>query len=121
MRYFTPGEKAEIVDMEGHSLGKRVFTLGEKVLCVNVCEDAWIDSGVFDDQIQMGARLIINTSASPYRRGVDLEREEVLKKRVAETGSTIVYTNAVGGQDVLVFDGGSLIMNEKGEIITKGK
>ncbi len=120
-RYFEPGEKAEIVDMEGNSLGKRVFTLGEKVLCVNVCEDIWMDGGVFDDQIQMGARLIINTSASPYRRGVDLEREEVLKKRVAETGSTIVYTNAVGGQDVLVFDGGSLIMNEKGEIIIKGK
>jgi NAD+ synthase (glutamine-hydrolysing) len=105
-RWFTPGE--------GPST--RYLVAGVTV-GVTICEDMWCAGGPMADQAAAGARLLVNLNASPYSRGRRGERLAVLADRVAEAGCPIVYVNQVGGQDELVFDGASLVMEAGGAIV----
>jgi NAD+ synthase (glutamine-hydrolysing) len=101
-RYFTPGLDANTV------------TWGDSRLSISICEDAWHGGAPFNQYI--GEPLIVNINGSPYHRGKTGEREEILKARAHQTGAWIVYVNAVGGQDELVFDGGSMVMAPDGTV-----
>jgi len=87
---------------------------------VNICEDIWLDDGPHVAQAKAGAGLIINLSASPYHMGKGELRYKLLSMRARETNSFICYSNIVGGQDELVFDGSSLILDKKGKILARG-
>ena len=108
-RYFQPGNSPF------------VFALGGAVLGVNICEDIWVKGGVAKYQAGQGARLLINISASPYHAGKGTLREKMLKERAEETNAYICYNNSVGGQDELVFDGASIILDPRGKEIVTGK
>jgi len=87
---------------------------------VSVCEDAWhaVD-GPIARQGALGADVILNINASPYYAQRWKEREEVVRARALEAGAPVVYVNQVGGQDELVFDGGSMIMSASGELLAR--
>lgn len=105
-RYFIAGSKCQ------------VFELDEVIFGVNICEDIWHAEGPTGIQALKGnADLIININASPFHAGKHEEREHVLSQRVAESGVAIAYTNLVGGQDELVFDGGSMVLDSSGKIV----
>ncbi len=107
-RYFREGENCPVFELNGILFG------------LNICEDIWHEEGPARLQASTGkASLIININASPYYMGKQGEREEILRKRIKENGLVIAYANLVGGQDELVFDGGSLIMDEKGDVIAQ--
>jgi NAD+ synthase (glutamine-hydrolysing) len=101
-RYFVPGERTERVAIGGISVG------------LSVCEDAWHSGPPFAEY--RGVPLVTNINGSPYHRRKLEERLGVLRDRALEFGGWIAYVNAVGGQDELVFDGGSLVMGPDGEI-----
>jgi NAD+ synthase (glutamine-hydrolysing) len=101
-RYFAPGERSEQVSVGGISVG------------LSVCEDAWQPKGPFADY--RGVPLVTNINGSPYHRRKLEERLGVLRDRTREFGGWIAYVNAVGGQDEIVFDGGSLVMGPDGEV-----
>jgi NAD+ synthase (glutamine-hydrolysing) len=84
---------------------------------VTICEDMWSAAGPMAEQAAAGARLLVNLNASPYSQGRRSERLEVVADRVAETGCPIVYVNQVGGQDELVFDGASVMVDAGGAIV----
>ncbi len=108
-RYFSEGK------------GGKVFSIAKTRLGVSVCEDMWVERGVCQRQAKAGAKLLINISASPYDVGKLKERERLLKRRAKQTKAFVCYANLVGGQDELVFDGGSLIVDPKGNIVASGK
>jgi len=101
--------------------GNKVFSIAGECIGISVCEDIWIDKGVCQHQAKKGAKLLINISCSPYDIGQLKRREKLLKKRAIQTKAYICYVNLVGGQDELVFDGGSLLINPKGKIISSAK
>jgi len=101
-RYFVPGERTEQVSVGGVSVG------------LSVCEDAWHPGRPFSDY--RGVPLVTNINGSPYHRRKLEERLGVLRDRAREFGGWIAYVNAVGGQDELVFDGGSVVMGPDGEV-----
>lgn len=106
-RYFTEGDCCN------------VFHFNNIVFGVNICEDIWHSNGPTNVQASYGdAELIININASPFHAGKHSLREKVVAKRAIESGVTIVYVNMVGGQDELVFDGGSMVINNNGEVVT---
>ncbi len=105
-RYFTPGEGVETHVVAGTRVG------------VNLCEDLWIDDGPTDLQASLGARIIFNLSASPFYVGKPEIRRRLVRRRAQENGVTIVYANLVGGQDDIVFDGGSFVANENGDVVS---
>ncbi len=84
---------------------------------VTICEDMWFAGGPMVDQAEAGARLMVNLNASPYSRGRREQRLAVLAARVEETGCPIVYVNQVGGQDELVFDGASVVIDRNGDLV----
>lgn len=88
---------------------------------ISICEDIWHKNGPAKHQAQKGASFLINLSFSPYHMNKYEERVSVLKQRVKETGLPIFYCNAIGGQDELVFDGNSFVLDSSGEIISKAK
>ncbi|MBI3651836.1 MAG: NAD+ synthase [Acidobacteria bacterium] len=109
-RYFQAGRKYP------------VYVWGEARLGVNICEDIWYPGGPDKMQSLMGdAHLIINISASPYHANKTYDRERMLCTRAEDNAAALAYCNLVGGQDELVFDGNSLIINEGGHIIARGK
>lgn len=87
---------------------------------LTVCEDVWSYRGPVAAQAAAGARLVVNVNASPYSMGRRAERLAVLADRVAEAGCAIAYVNQVGGQDELVFDGGSLVLGADGRLLASG-
>ena len=101
-RYFVPGERGCAFRLAGSALG------------ISVCEDAWRPGPPWDGYAKQ-ASVVPNLNASPYHRGKAGERLEICAARARETGAWIVYVNAVGGQDELVFDGGSMIVAPNGE------
>jgi NAD+ synthase (glutamine-hydrolysing) len=101
-RYFVPGERTEQVSVGGISIG------------LSVCEDAWHEGRPFSEY--RGVPVVVNINGSPYHRRKLEERLDVLRDRTREFGGWIAYVNAVGGQDEIVFDGGSLVMGPDGEI-----
>jgi NAD+ synthase (glutamine-hydrolysing) len=103
-RYFVPGGKPLI------------FRLGRALAAVTICEDIWVPGGPARDAARRGARLIVNLSASPYNAGKILLRTKLLKERARECRAAFAYCNLVGGQDELVFDGGSLVVDAGGRV-----
>src|SRR5664280_1082421 len=88
---------------------------------ITVCEDMWFPDGPMAEQAADGARLLVNLNASPYSRGRREQRLAVLADRAAETGCAVVYVNQVGGQDELVFDGASLVVNAGGKVVASAR
>ncbi len=107
-RYFTPGRGFRLFSLKGCRLG------------VNICEDIWVDNGVYQAQAAAGADVLVNLSSSPYETGKREERVRLLARRGKETGAVIVYANLVGGQDELVFDGASLVVDARGTVLAAG-
>jgi NAD+ synthase (glutamine-hydrolysing) len=103
-RYFVPGESSCPIRLASSALG------------ISVCEDAWRPGRPWDDYARLRSSVIPNINASPYHRRKIQERLEVCRARAAETGAWIVYVNAIGGQDELVFDGGSMVVSPDGEL-----
>ncbi len=103
VRYFTPGTSPCVFDLEGIPTA------------LTICEDIW-QAGPMAQAREAGARLMLNLNASPFHRGKAVEREAVLRQRVAEGQMPIIYTNLVGAQDELVFDGGSMVMDASAEV-----
>lgn len=92
------------------------------VICgLSICEDIWIEDGVCSKQAKAGAKVLINISSSPYDIGKLKKRETMLKKRAKQTDCYICYVNVVGGQDELVFDGSSIIVNTQGKTVAEGR
>ncbi|MGE3275446.1 MAG: NAD(+) synthase [Vicinamibacterales bacterium] len=108
-RTFTRGGPGLMLDAAGVPLGDFVFELDFGTLAVEVCEDAWSPDGPMRRRCYSGAELVVNVSASPYRMGIDATRREMLATRAADNQATLVYANAVGGQDGLVYDGGGFV------------
>lgn len=94
-----------------------VFSIGGGPVGVVICEDAWAPEGPVARLRAGGAEIVLSLNASPYRAGAGAEREEMLVARTAESGCAIVYVNLVGGQDELVFDGGSMVVNPDGSLL----
>ncbi|MFN3876347.1 MAG: nitrilase-related carbon-nitrogen hydrolase, partial [Flavobacteriales bacterium] len=109
LRYFTPGSEPCVFPLQGGAGEPLRFGL-------TICEDIWHPEPIAQAKAA-GAQLILNLNASPYQHDKPALREQTLRARVAETGLPIVYLNLIGGQDELVFDGGSLVMDAEGCII----
>ena len=108
-RYFQAGTDAP------------VFALGETPFAVNICEDIWYPTGPTTRQALAGAELVVTINASPYHAGKGHQRERMIATRAADDVVCLAFVNMVGGQDELVFDGGSLVVNERGERIARGR
>ena len=78
-------------------------------MAVEVCEDVWSPDGPMRRRSYSGAEVVVNVSASPYRMGVDATRREMLATRAADNQTVLLYANAVGGQDGLIYDGGGFV------------
>ena len=103
-RYFVPGLVGCTVRIASSDLG------------ISVCEDAWAPGPPFDEYARRHVPLVLNINGSPYHRHKIAERLDICRDRARETGAWIVYVNAVGGQDELVFDGGSMVVSPRGEL-----
>lgn len=98
-----------------------VYQFGELLFGVNICEDIWYPEGPSNMQALAGAEFIININASPYHIGKAGSREKMLSTRASDSSVIVAYLNTVGGQDELVFDGNSLVIDQHGDIISRGK
>jgi NAD+ synthase (glutamine-hydrolysing) len=99
-----------------------VYHLKESVVGVSICEDIWYPAGPPELQALVGgAEVLVNISSSPYHAGKGLWRERMLATRAADSVAIVAYCNLVGGQDELIFDGDSVIFNERGELVARGK
>jgi NAD+ synthase (glutamine-hydrolysing) len=99
-----------------------VFSLGGARIGLNICEDIWYPGGPTKLQALVGdAHLIINISSSPYHARKIFDRERMLCTRAEDNAVALAYCNTFGGQDELVFDGNSVIINEEGRIIARGR
>jgi len=105
-RYFTPGNAPLVVDVAGTRVG------------IVICEDIWFPGPAAQVQAA-GAQLLLVLNASPFHAGKQQEREDVVRQRTRETGLPVAYLNLVGGQDELVFDGGSFAMNRAGTTVAR--
>jgi len=113
-RYFVPGEQATMVDFLGTRIG------------ISVCEDIWNDKDYWRhpryvrdpiaDQVAAGAQILINLSASPYDRHKPKERLHMLQTLAQKYQTPVLYCNQVGGNDSLIFDGRSMVLNAKGDV-----
>jgi NAD+ synthase (glutamine-hydrolysing) len=106
-RYFVAGDANSVIE------------LGNVTAGLTICEDVWFDEPVFSGLASAGASLVFNASASPYHAGKPLERELMLRARSAVHGLPLAYCNLVGGQDELVFDGGSVVIGADGEVLAR--
>jgi len=99
-----------------------VFELGEAVVGVNICEDIWYPGDPARAQcLQGGAMLIVNISSSPFHAGKRDFRQRMLSTRAWDYSAYIAYVNLVGGQDELVFDGRSMVLNQRGEVVAEAR
>jgi NAD+ synthase (glutamine-hydrolysing) len=94
-----------------------VFWYEDVGVGISICEDIWIEDGPSSQQVENGASLIININASPYDQNKTDLRKELVVNQAKKLGVPIIYLNMVGGQDELVFDGGSFVVDGKGEIL----
>lgn len=106
LRYFTPGHETVTFNYAGVCFG------------LAICEDIWFD-GPARDAREAGAEVLLVLNASPYHLDKSIDRQAILAQRVAQTGMSIVYCNLVGGQDELVFDGGSCLITHAGEWVMR--
>jgi NAD+ synthase (glutamine-hydrolysing) len=105
-RWFAPGTS----ELE-------LYRIADVPVGVSICEDLWFPGGPIADQAAAGARLILNVNASPFSVGRSADRLAVARTRVGEAGCAIAYVNQVGGQDELVFDGRSFVMDASGTVV----
>ena len=108
-RYFKAGEECPL------------FLFGKVKVGVTICEDIWYPTGPAHLLTKGGAQLIVNISSSPYHAGKRGFGERMLSTRAADSVAIVAHVNLVGGQDELVFDGNSLVYNERGELLARGK
>ena len=106
-RYFQSGAEAAIVELNGVPIG------------LSICEDIWEPGPPAMTEALAGAQVILNLSASPYRRGVGAGRERMLIQRALDNLTAVVFVNTVGGQDELVFDGHSLAIDQDGQVLAR--
>ncbi len=106
-RYFSSGRNSGVLTINGVRVG------------INICEDIWIDGAVYQEQAKEDISVLINISSSPYQAGKLKQRQELLARRARETKKYLVYVNTVGGQDELVFDGGSMVMSPEGDLMAR--
>jgi NAD+ synthase (glutamine-hydrolysing) len=108
-RYFRAGDETPVYNIAGIKIG------------INICEDIWYEAGPSAAQAYSGAEVILNISASPYHFGKGGYRERMIATRATDNVAIFAFNNLVGGQDELVFDGDSLVLDEKGNLIARGK
>ena len=92
---------------------------GETLVGVTICEDMWQPGPPATDLALAGAQLLVNISASPFHVGKEREREEMFQQRARDTASFVALVNAVGGQDELIFDGHSCVLDDEGEVLAR--
>jgi NAD+ synthase (glutamine-hydrolysing) len=109
-RYFTPGDKCLIFEIKGIPIS------------VNICEDIWIKGSIVEDHVRNNnVKVVLNISSSPFHAGKLAQRRDIITDFARRTNAYVCYNNLVGGQDELVFDGGSLIITPNGELIARAK
>jgi NAD+ synthase (glutamine-hydrolysing) len=106
-RYFVPGTELPVVRLHGVDMA------------LTICEDLWVDDGPCAVAGQAGVDLVLSPNASPYERNKDDVRLPLVRRRAAEARAPIVYSNQVGGQDELVFDGDSMAVTADGELLAR--
>ncbi|MDE3190158.1 MAG: NAD+ synthase [Acidobacteriota bacterium] len=106
-RYFAPGNELYL------------FEHGDALVGVTVCEDMWQPGPPATDLALAGAQLLVNVSASPFHVGKDREREEMFRTRARDNNAYVAFCNAVGGQDELIFDGHSCVVDDEGDVIAR--
>lgn len=106
-RYFEPGSTDLVIDVLGRQVG------------LVICEDIWYANGPVLSTVQAGARLVIAINGSPYEINKDDHRLKLCRDRVQESGAALAYVNAVGGQDELVFDGDSIVLDASGAMLAR--
>lgn len=107
-RYFTSGtEPLELVEINGVKIG------------MAICEDIWSPTGPVLDLAAGGAEVVLVPNGSPYHQGKSLQREVLISSRAADNSCAIVYVNQVGGQDELIFDGGSVVFDHEGRLLSR--
>ena len=113
-RYFVPGNRLPVVRVPARG--------GEDAVdvAIAICEDLWQDGGPVAVTRQAGAGLLVVPNASPYERGKDQARLELVARRAREAGAALAYVNMMSGQDELVFDGDSIIVDAEGGLIARG-
>ena len=109
VRYFTPGKKPML------------FPAGRSAVGVTVCEDIWVRNGPLPREARAGARLVLNLSSSPYHAGKWETRRELVARHAVASRCPVAYCNLVGGQDELVFDGGSMVVSARGKLLARAK
>jgi NAD+ synthase (glutamine-hydrolysing) len=107
-RYFRAGSVCPVYNFAGINFG------------VNICEDIWHEKSPAITQAMKGADIIVNINASPYHTGKAFDREKMVSALASKYGVIIAYVNLVGGQDELVFDGGSFVVDREGEVLSRG-
>ncbi|MGD0234298.1 MAG: NAD+ synthase [Syntrophorhabdales bacterium] len=98
-----------------------VFLFGRHPFGVTICEDIWLPGGPTAVQARYGARFICNINASPYHAGKIKLREEIIRAQARNNGVIMSYTNLVGGQDELVFDGQSMVIDKDGTVLARAE
>ena len=106
-RYFQAGSEPALFELDGVRVG------------VTICEDIWEPGPPATAEALAGAEVIVNLSASPYHAGKGLERERMLVQRARDSLVTVVFCNLIGGQDELVFDGHSVVIDQDGELVAR--
>ena len=106
-RYFVPGEESCSFEVAGNKIS------------LAICEDIWQDGGPIAEISKLNTDLLLVINGSPFEHGKDDVRLDLLKKRVSQINAPIAYVNMVGGQDELVFDGDSIVINKNGEIANR--
>jgi NAD+ synthetase len=103
VRYFKPGHRACVFELEGVHFG------------INICADIW-ERGTATDARKAGAQVLLVLNASPYHMEKQQSRYQAIRERIGETGMAVIYSNLLGGQDELVFDGASFAMDQRGTV-----
>ena len=107
-RYFSPGtEPLQLIGVNGVAVG------------ISICEDIWVDVGPHVELVSAGAEILVSINGSPYHLDKDAERENLIANRASDLQVPICYVNQVGGQDELVFDGGSFVVDRGGELVAR--
>jgi len=107
LRYFQPGERGATIAIDGVTVG------------LTICEDIWQPGPPLSDEALSGARVIVNLSASPYAAGKGARREQMIQQRARDELVAVAFCGLVGGQDELVFDGYSLVVDHEGTVIAR--
>ncbi len=108
-RYFQPGKEIKVFSFQGQKFG------------LTICEDIWIKDSVTEELIKKGAKIVINISASPFYLGKYELRKKILRELAKNYKTFVLHSNLLGGQDELIFDGGSLAFSPEGRLLAEGK